>query len=82
MNIYSLANNDSGIYQAPVSSFCAGYYNYTNGNPSNRSYGGYFWNDRITSTTSASYLVFGPTLFHPQDIHNKGIGFSIRCVSK
>ena len=77
-----ISNGDKGISRTPLSFLRSGAYLNNNGARIDRTSYGYYWGSRALSTTRAYSLNFNLTSILPQNVLDKGHGFSIRCVSK
>ena len=75
-------NGNKGIYFAPLSFPHFGYYDYNSGSHNNKNSYSLYWESRINGDTYARRLIAYSTGLYPQSSENKGLGYSIRCVSK
>lgn len=67
------------ICGAPLYFVRSGYY-YYGGSMGNLGSSGGYWSSTVSSTNFAYNLYFDSTLVYPQDLNNRGYGFSLRLV--
>ena len=73
---------DSILLAQPLSFLRSGYYRWQTASRDYRGSGGYYWESRVYSVSSASHLHFYSSNLYPQHHLNRGYGFSVRCVSR
>ncbi|MBR0403361.1 hypothetical protein IJI55_02325, partial [Candidatus Saccharibacteria bacterium] len=59
-----------------------GYWDWYLASEGNQGILGYFWSGTPSAETNAYHLTYDSGGVYPQDINDKGHGFSIRCVAR
>ena len=82
MSIEDQSVGYSGQLQNPLNFNRPGDYNYSSGNLYYRGASGHFWTSMAYNAARAFNFDFSSSDYRPWMTHEKGFGFSVRCVAR